>query len=95
MTFTEIERQWFVTRVPGLSRVPINDLKKQYYTSQVGTSGTLGDLEKQWLRKTITDNGGTPNGNQVSDLWTQLLASASLRVSKSTDENKMTYYLNT
>lgn len=99
MTLSQVERTWFATRVPGqLSTTPLNDLKRAYYASQLGPSVHIHDLvdaEKQWLIKTIRDNAGTPAGNQLSDLWVQLLASAGLRVSKYMDENKTTYYVST
>ncbi len=94
---SELERSWFIQKVPGLPvTTPLNDIKRQYYMSQLpGTDVRfLSDLEMQWLRKTITDAGGTPSGSYPADLWRQLIGVSSLRVSKSMDENKQTYYRN-
>ena len=98
-TLSQIERSWLATRVAGQTgQTPFNDLKRRYYVSQIGGASSdvksLIDLERQWLRKDITDNSGVPNGGEVSDLWKQALAARGLRVSQFIDENKKTYYLN-
>lgn len=99
MRLSLIERKWFASRVPGQSgTTPLNDIKRRYYVSQLGSVpsvNSLTDLEKRWLRATITANGKTPTGDSLADLWTQLVASAGLRVSKRIDENRQTYFLNT
>jgi hypothetical protein len=92
-----LEKKWFSEHVTGTNpRTPLNDLKRRYYVSQVGSGAStdLTDLEKQWLRKDITNNGGTPTGESLSDLWIQAIATRSLRVSKFIDENRQTYYRN-
>ena len=94
-----LERQWLSTHVTGTtSLTPINDLKRRYYMSQIGCVSadvkSLVNLEQQWLRKDITDNSGTPNGSEVSDLWKQALTARGLRVSQFINENRQTYYRN-
>lgn len=96
-SLSELERSWFSQKSPGLSATTsLNDIKRRYYMSQLpGTDiRFLSDLEMQWLRKTITTAGGTPSGEYPADLWRQLVGINSLRVSKSMDENKQTYYRN-
>ena len=97
--FSQIERSWLADKVTGIiGTVPVNDIKRRYYVSQIGGASadvnSLVDLERQWLRKDITDNSGVPNGGELSDLWKQALAARGLRVSQFIDENKKTYYLN-
>ncbi len=99
ISLSELERSWFSQRVSGVSSTtPLNEIKRKYYMEQIGTASLdirfLDDLEMQWLRKAITDGGGTPVGQHMSGLWKQLVAVNSLRVSNSLDENKQTYYRN-
>ncbi len=99
VSLSQIERSWLADKVAGtLGTTPFNDIKRKYYVSQIGGASadvkSLVDLERQWLRKDITDNSGVPNGGEVSDLWKQALAARGLRVSQFIDENKKTYYLN-
>ena len=96
---SQIERSWLADKVAGiLGTTPFNDIKRKYYVSQIGGASadvkSLVDLERQWLRKDITDNSAVPNGGEVSDLWKQAQAARGLRVSHFIDENKKTYYLN-
>ena len=96
---SEQERQWFYKKVgSGVdSQTPINDIKKIYFISEIGGASAdvthLGDLEKQWLRKRISDNGDTPvTTKYVSELWRQVVASEGLTPSARIEENKMTFY---
>lgn len=96
---SQLERTWLAQRVAGqLGTTSLNDIKRRYYVSQIGGSAanvqSLHDLEVQWLRKDIIDNSGTPNGDAVSDLWKQAVATRGLRVSQFLDENRKTFYLN-
>lgn len=96
-SLSQLERSWFAQKVAGvLGTTPLNDIKRRYYASQLGevNINSLNDLEIRWLRKVITDNSATPSGNELSGLWAQAVASAGLRVSKYTDENKQTFYRN-
>lgn len=95
-----VERTWFAKRVTGQSATtPLNDLKRLYLVAQIGGPAAdvnaLNDLERQWVRSLIVANGATPQGDKLSDLWTQLVASAGFRASKFLRENRLTYFLNT
>ena len=97
---TVAERTWFAERVTGSTgRTPLNDLKRNYYVSQIGGSAAsindLNDLERQWLRKRIDDNSATVQDTRhVEDLWRQAVASEGFTVSRYVNENKLTFYLN-
>jgi len=96
----EIERAWMLKQLNSAlysSTTPFNDIKRDFYISILGANSerkSLGDMEKVWLVSAITTAGGTPVHFETSDLWKELNAIEGFRVSKSTDENKMTYYLN-
>lgn len=97
ISLSQLERSWFAQKISGLpATTPLNDIKRKYYMSQIGGADVryLSDLEVQWLRKVITTAGGTPTGNYLADLWKQAVGVNGLRVSKSMDENKQTYYRN-
>lgn len=97
---TTVERKWFAERVSGSTpQTPLNDLKRQYFVSEIGGAAAdvryINDLEKQWLRKRVADNGGTvQNTRHTADLWRQAVASEGLTVSNYENENKLTFYLN-
>lgn len=95
---TQIEREWFQTRVTGAtSTTPLNHLKRTYYVEDIGdagiTSGTrLAELEARWLRKYITDQGDTPS-DWDGDLWKQAVVSAGGAPTKYENGNKIIFYL--
>lgn len=99
----EVERKWMLGQLvtSGVtiynSMTPYNDIKRHYYISILGANSerkSLGDMEIVWLINRITTAGGTPQGTYTGDLWKQLNAAEGFNVSKSIDQNKMTYYLN-
>jgi hypothetical protein len=93
---SEIARTWFASRVGSHSEIEkLTELKHIYYTSQLGVEGTLSELERLWLKKYITDNGGTPSDtNSLSTLWAEAVLAAGLPVSKIMTENKRVFYSN-
>lgn len=97
---SQAERTWFATHTTGTtSQTPLNDIKRRYFISEIGGASadikSLGDLESQWLRKAITDAGGTPvSTGYTSELWRQLVGALNLTVSKYEPENRLTFYLN-
>lgn len=94
---TSLERTWYGTHLSGSSpTMPLNDLRRRYWHSQVGGNVTyLDDLEKRWLRKVISDNGGTPsNTRSVETLWLEVVATLGFTVSKFPSQNKITFFLN-
>lgn len=93
----ELEYSWFAQRVgSSSSAVPINELKKIYFQAQLsGATGSLKDLEAQWLRKYISDAGGTPSStNHLSILWREACVVTSLPISNKMTENKRVFYSN-
>lgn len=99
VNLSAIERQWFSTHaVGGTPQTPLNDLKRRYFTSQIGGSAAnikdLKDMEAQWFRKLINDNGGTPVGIYSPDLLKQALSALTFRVSKFDNENRITLFQN-
>lgn len=100
VNLSALQRQWFAKHLTGVTaQTPLNDLKKKYFTSQIGGPAAnvndINDMELQWLRKVITDNGATPVETQHSgELWMQAVASLGLNVSKYNNENQITFYQN-
>ncbi len=98
---TALERKWLSDHTTGVGpQTPLNDLKRKYYVSQIGGPAAdvryLQDLEKQWLRKVITDASGTPSGTRhVEQLWREAVTALGYRVSNYVNENKATFYINT
>jgi hypothetical protein len=96
----EIERAWMLKQLGSAlysSITPFNDIKRAFYISVLGANSerkSLGDMEKVWLVAAVTAAGATPVHFEKSDLWKELNAAEGFRISTSTDENKMTYYLN-
>ncbi len=74
----------------------LRDHMRAYYISQIGGPAanikSINDLEKQWLRLVITTNGGTPNSQYLSALWTQAVQSKSYPVAKNIEQNQMVYW---
>lgn len=64
MNITALERQFLAKHTTGAtSQTPLNQLRKEVYSAYISNTNqdaTLKDLELQFLRKIITDNGGTP-----------------------------------
>lgn len=83
--------------LPSTAR-SLRDHMRAYYVSQIGGPAasikSIMDLEKQWLRKVITTNGGTPASNYLSALWKQAVQVKSLHVDPMIEENQITYWLN-
>lgn len=92
---SELERSWLAFRVPVGT---VNDMRRRYYISQIGglaaNVNDLDDLERQWLRKVIVANGGTPAGRYVAGLWRQVVSVLGYRVSNNLSDNKSTFYRN-
>lgn len=96
----EIERAWMLKQLGSAlysSITPFNDIKRAFYISVLGANSerkSLGDMEKVWLVAAVTAAGATPVHFETSDLWKELNAAEGFRISTSTDENKITFYLN-
>lgn len=98
---TAIERSWLLTHTTGTTaQTPLNDIKRRYFVSQIGGPAadvkSLNDLERQWLRKVITDALGTPSATIYTEqLWKEAVSALGYSVSKFLNQNKINFYLNT
>lgn len=81
---------------PNRFSYELTDAKRLVWANATGLNINQGqeDLERAWLRKLITDGGGTPTGSYLSDLYKQ---AASVVGGKSTNyerDNKLIIYGN-
>ena len=93
---SEKEREYFVEKAGGAHpSEKVTGLQRKYWLSTFGGDRNtgLGDLEKEWLRKIINDNAGTPVGNETSDLYVQAVAALGGTPSKYINENKRQVYI--
>lgn len=93
---SQIEREFLSSRIAGATaQTPINQLRRRFYSEYVGIQSTpttgLMDLEYQFLRKVIVDNGGTP---AEYELWKQAVTALGVQSSQYEHENKRLLYLN-
>lgn len=91
----QLERTWLLTRVTdATSQIPLSQLRREYYIAQVGgTFTTINDYQKRWIRKIITDNGGTPSVTiSTNTLLKEALAALGLRVGIYESDNWQTLY---
>lgn len=60
--FNQLERDWYARHVAGSTpQTPIGEIKRKYWISQVGASGSnrgFDELETAWLNKVIGGEGG-------------------------------------
>jgi hypothetical protein len=94
-----LQRQWFARHLSGVTaQTPLNDLKRRYFVSQIGGASAnvqdLNDMEVQWFRKLINDNGGTPSGMYPPDLLKQALAALGFTVTKYDNQNRINLFQN-
>lgn len=95
-SLSELERRYFVKKAGGADRdETINSIKKRYWFSLFTGDRNTGfnDLEKDWLRKIINDNAGTPSSNYASSLWIEAVAALSGDPAKQVNENKKQVYI--
>jgi len=87
----ELEYSWFAQRVgSSSSAISINELKRIYFQAQLsGATGSLRDLEVQWLRKYISDAGGTPSS---TNLWREAVVASGGTPSNRLTENQRKFY---
>lgn len=92
---TYVERFFFQTRVTGaVPTQPLNYLKRAYWGEQ-GFTGTFRDQERQWVRKIIIDNGGTPTSTRyLSTLLIEALSALGVTPSVRLQENWLKLYKN-
>ena len=87
-TLDQAEFEW-LRKQTGVSSRWKNDMWTEVYTQQ-GVDDDLG-----WLKKQISDAGGTPKNTVfLPDLWAQLVTVLGFRVSKNFYENQLTFFLN-
>jgi hypothetical protein len=95
-SLSELERLYFVSKNGGADRSEkVTGLKRKYWLGLFGGDRNTGfdDLEKQWLSKIITDNGGTPDSYEASSLWVEAVAALGGDPSKYINENKKQVYI--
>jgi len=95
-SLSELERKYFVEKVGGAeTNEPLNGLKRRYWLSSFSGDRNTGmnDLEKDWLRKIINDNGGTPTSDYLSTLYVEAVAALSGDPTKYINENKKQVYI--
>lgn len=92
---SDIERQYYARKVTGATpQTPFGQLKKEFLASQVGEGRYWPNQMRNWLRKLVNDNGGTPRGNNTSDLLKQALAALGIAQSTSINENMRNLFIN-
>ena len=92
---TALERNYFVDKVGGALPEESTDSVKNRYFKSLGLDGFSSNrLEISWLRKMITDNGGTPNSEYKTQLWKEL-ASIFGDANNYLSNNKMVVFTNT
>lgn len=95
-SLTELERRYFTKKNGGaLPKEPLNNMKKRYWLGVFGGDRSTGfqNLEKQWLKKIIDDNGGTPSSNYLSTLYLEAVAALGGEVTKYFNSNKRQIYI--
>ena len=95
-SLTELERRYFVEKAGGaVPSEPLNNIKRRYWLDSIGGDRNTGfnDLEKDWLRNIINDNGGTPSSNRTSDLFVQAVAALGGDPTKYINQNKKQVYI--
>lgn len=74
----------------------LRDHMRAYYILRIGGAAasikTINDLEKQWLRKVITNAGGTPSSNYLSELWMQAVQAKGYPVHTNIESNQVVYW---
>lgn len=93
---TTLARKYFVEKAGGADPdEPLANIQRRYWLGLLGGKPTTGfnSLEKDWLRKIISDNGGTPDGDYLSNLYIQAVVSLGGTVSKFLDENRKQVYI--
>ncbi len=86
-----LARKYFYSKLGGgLPEERLTGLQRRYWLTLLGGDHNTGfeSLEKDWLRKIINDNGGTPSGNYLSNLYVQAVAALGGTPTKFINENK-------
>ena len=95
-SLAELERQYFVKKVGGADHdEPLTNIKRRYWLGLLGGDRNTGlnDLEKDWLRKLINDNGGTPVSNETADLYVVAVNALGGAATKFINDNKKQIYI--
>lgn len=90
-SLSELERRYFVSKVGGSTTdEPLSNIKRRYWLGLLGGDKNTGfnDLEKNWLKKIINDNGATPSSNYLSTLYIEAVSSLGGKPTKYINENK-------
>ena len=95
-SLAELERRYFVKKAGGAeTNEPLNNIKRRYWLGLIGGDRNtgFGNLEDDWLRKIINDNGGTPASDYTADLYVEAVAALSGSPTKYINENKKQVYI--
>lgn len=95
----QVERDWLLKKTTGFTaQTPIGQLRRVYWSTYLGGDNSkIGpeDLEVMWLRKYITDKGGTPTPTAYNtDLWKQVVAIIGQTPTNFLNDNKILFYVN-
>lgn len=73
VNLTTIERTWYEIKTGLDGTIPLNDLKKRYWAVRTGSSTRFfNQLEIEWLRYELAQDGKTPSGKSANSLWLQV-----------------------
>lgn len=95
-TLNELARRYFGAKLgdttPGER---VTNMQRRYWLGLLGgdTNTGLKSLEKDWLRKIINDNGGTPDGDYLSGLYIQAVAALGGAPTKYINSNTRQVYI--
>ena len=95
-TLNELARRYFGAKLGDtLPGERVTNMQRRYWLDLLGGTTTTGlkSLEKDWLRKIINDNGGTPSGDYLSNLYVQAVAALSGTPTKYINENQRQVYI--
>ncbi len=91
MRLSEIKRTFFANRVTGAT---LAQLMRNYFISQGIGGSTNDEMERNWLKKIIVDNGGdVVTNNYLSELYKSANAALGFSVTNRLLENQKTFYL--
>ncbi len=97
---SQIEREYFTRKVGSANvtaQTPLNDIRRIYYSAQLGnvtTQTPFAEIETRWQIKVIRDAGKTPsNENSNATLWREMVVAKGGTPVHSVAGNKIKFYL--
>ena len=95
-SLNNIARKYFYAKLGGgLPEERLTGLQRRYWSELLGADSSTGfkSLEKDWLRKIINDNGGTPDGDYLSSLYEQAVVALGGVPTRYINENERLIYI--